>query len=267
MPRRLRPARSALLLAAAIVTAACARRATSATTEPAPEPAQAVDQPSSPLEGSMQLVLVETPGWDSTTGSLRRYERSSTGAAWREVGGEVPVVVGAAGLGWDDARPLPAGVVPIKREGDNRSPAGAFAIDTAFGFAAQPSPDAVRLPYVPLVPSTECVDDARSVHYNTIVDRERVPSVDWRSAEHMRRIEQYALGLHVAYNAPPRAGRGSCIFLHIWAGPSSVTAGCTAMDVDALRALTAWLEPTRRPMLVQLPSSVLARVRERWSLP
>jgi D-alanyl-D-alanine dipeptidase len=264
---RFLPARSAPLLAVAIAVLACTRAVTPATTEPAPEPAQAPDRSSSPIERSTQLVLVETPSWDATTGTLRRYERASTDAAWRPAGGEVPVVVGAGGLGWDDARPLPAGTVPIKREGDNRSPAGAFAIDTAFGFAERPLAGAVHLPYVPLVPSTECVDDARSVHYNTIVDRERVPRVDWTSAEHMRRIEQYALGLHVAYNAPPRAGRGSCIFLHIWAGPSSVTAGCTAMEADALRALTAWLEPARRPMLVQLPSRALAQMRERWALP
>ena len=83
----------------------------------------------------------------------------------------------------------------------------------------------------------------------------------------MREIEQYAFGVHVAYNAPPRPARGSCIFLHVWAGPGSVTAGCTAMTEQALRALMGWIDPARRPMLVQLPAVALDRVRERWALP
>ena len=115
----------------------------------------------------------------------------------------------------------------------------------------------IRLPYVQLRTTTECVDDGRSVHYNTIVDRDGVPRVDWTSSEKMRSIGQYEFGVHVAYNAPPTPSRGSCIFLHIWAGPESVTAGCTAMNVDALKELIGWLDPRRRPMLVQLPASAL----------
>jgi D-alanyl-D-alanine dipeptidase len=156
---------------------------------------------------------------------------------------------------------------PVKREGDGRSPAGAFALDTAFGFDIRQLASWVRLPYIQLRASTECVDDSRSAHYNTIVNRDSVARVDWTSSERMREIEQYAFGVHVAYNAPPRPSRGSCIFLHIWAGPTSVTAGCTAMDERALRELMGWIDPQRQPMLVQIPAGVLARLRERWRLP
>ena len=227
---------------------------------------ESVERRATPLDGSTQLVVVVTPGWDSTSGTLRRYEREEMGR-WRQVGASVPVVVGTSGLGWDDARPVPAGGVPIKREGDGRSPAGAFAIDTAFGFDIRQNVPWIRLPYVQLRTTTECVDDVRSAHYNTIVGRDSVPSVDWTSAEHMRAIDQYAFGMHVAYNAPPRPGRVSCIFLHIWKGPTSVTAGCTAMELAALRDLMGWVDPARRPMLVQLPASVLAQVRDAWALP
>jgi D-alanyl-D-alanine dipeptidase len=157
---------------------------------------------------------------------------------------------------------------PVKREGDGRSPAGAFALDTVFGFPARGLVPWVRLPYVDIETGTECVDDVGSVYYNTIVDRARVRAVDWTSAEHMQRIDQYKLGVVVAYNtAPPRKGRGSCIFLHIWAGPRSVTAGCTAMDEHALETLVRWLDPSRRPMLVQLPASEMAQLRGSWGLP
>jgi len=115
--------------------------------------------------------------------------------------------------------------------------------------------------------STECVDDVRSVHYNTIVDRDSVARVDWTSSEKMREIDQYVYGVHVAYNAPPAASRGSCIFLHVWAGPRSTTAGCTAMELDALKMLMGWVDPRRRPMLVQLPQSALEQRRKEWTLP
>ena len=219
------------------------------------------------LGSSRQLVLVVTPEWGATTGTLRRYVRGSDAEAWRPVAGDVPVVVGRTGLAWDDSQMTARAGEPTKREGDGRSPAGAFAVDTAFGFDIRQIVSWVRLPYVQLRTSTECVDDPRSAHYNTIVDRNAVSRVDWTSSERMREIEQYAFGVHVAYNAPPRPSRGSCIFLHIWAGPNSVTAGCTAMTADALRELMGWLDPSRRPMLVQLPAVALARVRTEWGLP
>jgi D-alanyl-D-alanine dipeptidase len=257
---------SALAGAVCASIGACAHPAGHSAPNPTTTMTANTQRGASPLDGSTQHVLVVTPAWDSTSGTLRRYEREGT-ERWRQVGASVPVVVGTSGLGWDDARPVPAGAAPIKREGDGRSPAGAFPIDTAFGFDIRQVVPWIRLPYVQLRTTTECVDDVRSAHYNTIVDRDSVPSVDWTSAEHMRAIDQYAFGMHVAYNAPPRAGRGSCIFLHIWKGPGSVTAGCTAMELDALRELMGWVDPARRPMLVQLPASVLAELRDAWTLP
>ena len=220
-----------------------------------------------PLDGARQLALVVTPAWDSTSGTLRRFVRDSDRDAWRAVGDVVPIVVGRTGIAWDDSQVRPVAGEPVKREGDGRSPAGAFALDTAFGFDIRQIVSWVRLPYVQLRESTECVDDVRSSHYNTIVNRDSVARVDWTSSERMREIEQYAYGVHVAYNAPPRPARGSCIFLHIWAGPRSVTAGCTAMDETALKTLMNWVDPQRRPMLVQLPASAMGRLRREWRLP
>jgi D-alanyl-D-alanine dipeptidase len=143
-----------------------------------------------------------------------------------------------------------------------------FALDTAFGFAPAGSVGEVRLPYVQLLPTTDCVDDTASIHYNTVVDKSRVSSVDWNSAEHMRAIGQYEIGVIVGYNAsPPVKGRGSCIFLHIWSWPESHTAGCTAFDETKLRATMQWLDPARNPVLVQLTSSAYTQVREKYELP
>jgi D-alanyl-D-alanine dipeptidase len=223
----------------------------------------------SPIAVSRQLVVVTTPGWDSTTGMLHRFERAREGEAWRAVGTPTPIVVGRTGLAWGigfDAVPGAEASAPRKREGDGRSPAGVFPLDTVFGF--QPLAAPLGLPFVSLTDQTDCVDDPGSAHYNTVVARDRVSRVDWSSAERMRTIEQYKLGVIVGYNAaPPVPGRGSCIFLHIWGGPASTTAGCTALDARELTAVVEWLDASRRPMLVQLTASEYQRLRGRWDLP
>ncbi len=258
-----------LVAVAALLGAACASpRAPS--TVPAPTPVAPVPSvaPASPLGASRQLVVVVTPAWDSTSGTLRRFERGDTGAPWKPVGEPVPVVVGRTGLAWDAGSPLPPAGAQVKREGDGRSPAGAFPLETAFGFEPAAAASWVRMPYLSLTPGTECVDDDVSSHYNTLVDRTAVSAVDWQSAERMRSIAQYRLGVVVGYNsAPPRRGGGSCIFLHIWSGPRSTTAGCTAFDAAALEALMRWLDPARAPMIVQLPAREYDAARSVWSLP
>jgi L,D-peptidoglycan transpeptidase YkuD (ErfK/YbiS/YcfS/YnhG family) len=214
-----------------------------------------------------QLLLVVTPSWDTTSGTLRRYVRSGSAAPWHRVGVVVPVVVGSSGLAWG-SESLGTPDDPHKREGDGRSPAGVFMLDSAFGFAPASSMSRVRLPYLPLAAGTECVDDTASVHYNSVVNRDRVLTVDWSSSEHMRRIAQYQVGVLVEYNThPARKGHGSCIFLHIWDGPGSSTAGCTAFPRADVESLLSWLDPRKRPALVQLPAAEYVRLKRVWALP
>jgi D-alanyl-D-alanine dipeptidase len=233
---------------------------------PAPAPAPVA---ASPIDRAEQLIVVTTADWDSTTGTLRRYERTGT-SAWQAVGAPTAIVTGRTGLAWGvgfDALD-PSSSAPHKREGDGRSPAGAFPLDTLFGYSNDLDPSALRMPYVDLTGASDCVDDPSSIHYNTVVSRDVVPRIDWNSAEHMRSIGQYRIGVIVGYNAlPPTPGRGSCIFLHIWAGPSSTTAGCTALDADALSGIVRWLDRAKHPMLVQLPAREYERLREGWRLP
>jgi L,D-peptidoglycan transpeptidase YkuD (ErfK/YbiS/YcfS/YnhG family) len=129
-----------------IVFAGCARPGA---VVPSPG-ARVVQAASTPLDGARQMVLVVTPGWDSTAGTLRRFTRDSDADAWRAVGAVVRSSSGRAGIGWDDSQVRPAAGEPVKREGDGRSPAGAFALDTAFGFDIRQIVSWVRLPYVQL---------------------------------------------------------------------------------------------------------------------
>lgn len=179
----------------------------------------------------------------------------------------MPIVVGQTGLAWGDAG-SGARRDPRKREGDGKAPAGRFPLGSAFGFDRSASVSELLMPYLPLRDGTECVDDVASMHYNRVVDRGDVRRVDWTSAERMRSIDLYRLGVMVEYNTRPvRRGRGSCIFLHIWREQGSPTSGCTAMPADDLETLVRWLDASRRPMLVQLPVAEYARLRRRWSLP
>jgi D-alanyl-D-alanine dipeptidase len=220
------------------------------------------------LDAARQIVVVKTADWSTTKGTLQRYERDGDRGSWMPIGGSIPIVVGRTGLAWGIGFDALSRNEQQKHEGDGKSPAGVFPLDTAFGFA--PSMAQLKVPYFPLRDVSDCVDDVESAHYNTVVDRDRVPAVDWNSAEHMRRIGQYKVGIIVGYNAAtPVKARGSCVFLHIWgeAGADSYTAGCTAMDENALRDVMLWLDAQKKPMLVQLTSDAYARLRGDWRLP
>ncbi len=171
------------------------------------------------------------------------------------------MTVGRAGLGWatDRARPSSG---PEKREGDGRSPAGIFPLGVAFGSAPREEARWIQIPYLPLTPGTECVDDPASPHYNSIVDRASASRPDWKSSERMLEVgEAYRLGIFVGHNvAPARAGLGSCIFLHLWSGAPAPTAGCTAMSPDSMEEILRWLVPRAAPALVQLPEPEIARL-------
>jgi D-alanyl-D-alanine dipeptidase len=219
----------------------------------------------SPLAGSRQVILVTTPEWSSVRGTLRRFERR--GAKWTQVGEAFDVVVGRSGLGWGDGLVQTEGSGPSKREGDGRAPAGVFRLTRAFGFASAGEATWLRVPYTPLTSRVECVDDTASAQYNRVVDRSAVKAVDWKSSERMREVEGYRWGVIVAHNARAVPGGGSCIFLHIWAGPERGTAGCTAMEQPNLEALLRWLDSRKRPLLVQLPRSEYARLGHVWKLP
>jgi len=223
----------------------------------------------SPLDGARQALVVVTADWDSVPGTLRRYQRASAAAPWVQVGDSISVVVGRSGLGWGiglhGGPPERPG--PVKHEGDGRAPAGAFRLGSAFGYAERPA--WVRLPYIRATEPVKCVDDTASTHYNQVLDQRDVP-IDWKSHEDMRRADDaYRFGVIVEHNWRARRQRaaGSCIFLHIWGGPGSSTVGCTAMAAENLRTLLRWLDPSRAPVLVQLPREQYRQLRTAWRLP
>jgi D-alanyl-D-alanine dipeptidase len=219
------------------------------------------------LTTARQMVLVTTPDWNSVAGSLRTFERPAPGQPWTAVRAEVPIVVGKNGTAWDPGL-VPPVAGPVKTEGDGRSPAGVFALGTAFGFARAAEARWLKVPYAEVTPTLECVDDSASADYNRLVDRAST-TPDWSTSEKMREIApDYHWGVVVEYNTRPAVPRrGSCIFLHIGGVGGKGTAGCTAMGEPALKAVMQWLDPARAPVLVQLPSEAYGALRAAWGLP
>lgn len=231
-------------------------------TAPSPGPAKPAM-----LEQARQLLVVTAPGWNSVPATLQRYQRADAAAPWQAAGNPVPVGLGKKGLA--RCRQTygngPADT-PLKKEGDGKSPAGAFRLPLVFAYA--PETPRTAMPVLPVTKEFICVDDPASLHYNTILSKNEVQR-DWKRAEKMRRKDGlYRLGVLVAYNVTPTVpGAGSCIFLHLERGPQGSTSGCTAMAPKALREIVGWLDPARQPVLVQLPEEEYLRLRTPWQLP
>jgi zinc D-Ala-D-Ala dipeptidase len=226
-------------------------------------------QPASPIPNECrQLLLVRSRSWRTPTGTLERYERDDS-LQWRRVGEAAPVNVGRNGMGW--GRGLHAGdqTGPVKREGDGRAPAGVFALALAFGAADELPPEAKGFPYLHTLPTTYCVEDTRSKHYNQIIDSNEVKMTSWERWSEMQRADGlFRWGVVVRQNGPDtKTGAGSCVFLHIWRGFRQPTAGCTAMSLEHIKETVRWLDGTAQPLLVQLPVPEYERLREAWGLP
>jgi D-alanyl-D-alanine dipeptidase len=218
---------------------------------------------------SLQAVVVTTKDWNTLQGTAQLVERADVNSKWMAKGASFPVVVGKNGLAWseDVAYLLDKKPEKIKQEGDGKSPAGVFDLNSAFGSSAKP--DFVKLPFTKLEESTECVDDSDSVSYNRIVDRFKIGNFDWDSSEKMLAVgAQYDLGVFVAHNSnPTKSGNGSCIFLHIWKDETSGTAGCTAMKRENIEQILSWLDDNKQPVLIQFPTAEYEKLKESWKLP
>lgn len=224
-----------------------------------------------PLQGARQLVVVTTDGWDSTEGQLQAFARTEAG--WQAT--EIPFVValGRSGSAWGiGLHPAQADATgPQKVEGDGRSPAGVFALGSAFGYAPTAR---TGLGYQPMQATSYCMDVPDSPYYNRIVDADRVGAEAVAGSTEPMRLDihnngdvRYTQGFTVAHNPRNEPGKGSCIFAHLWATPGEATAGCTAMPGPRMAVLLAWLKSDAHPRFVLLPRAEYLRLQAQWQLP
>jgi zinc D-Ala-D-Ala dipeptidase len=213
---------------------------------------------------SLQVIVVTTKNFNSINGLAQLYERATTTSNWNRVGKNFPVVVGKKGLAWSKDKLIENESQSTKVEGDLKSPAGIFMLTSVFSVSDRDT----NMPFTKLVDGTECVDDVKSKHYNTIVNKYRVGVYDWKSSEKMLDVgDQYELGVFVFQNPKNEKGYGSCVFLHIWKDSETGTAGCTAMEKSNLEKVVNWLDSKKKPFLIQMPMPSYKKFKTLWNLP
>lgn len=139
------------------------------------------------------------------------------------------------------------GMISNKHEGDYETPEGKYTITTAFGRQVNPG---TKLPYRKITADDVWVDDSKSTLYNTWQSASK-NNGRWNSAEKMN-ISLYDYGFVINYNVLRTPGKGSAIFFHI-AGTSGYTAGCTATSKTNVISILKWLDPAKKPLIIQSP--------------
>jgi zinc D-Ala-D-Ala dipeptidase len=217
-----------------------------------------------------QMLLVITDSSTSTNGKLLYFQRENDGSPWIHIDKTIRIVLGRNGLGWGRGlNSIDLSKLPMKTEGDGRSPAGVFELGAAFGYASTEEMKELKIAYIPVTEMVECIDDIKSAYYNTIVSRDKIKKVDWQTSEKMFFAEiWYEQGIIVEQNANPVVqGAGSCIFLHNWSTPDETTAGCTEMEPAKLKKIIYWLDSSANPVLVQLTKQLFIEYQQVWELP
>jgi len=209
-----------------------------ATAAPAGPATTAPSAPASPVDhlvgvgNANQVIAVIADGYGQTTATLTAYQH--TGNGWQTAFGPWTANVGYNGF-------APPGE---KREGDGRTPSGAYGFD--FFFGVQPDPG-VHFSYRP-VTGTNIVwdDDSSSPLYNQWVDTNAQNA--GADPEPMDNVPAYSYGAVIAYNDARTPGLGSAIFLHVSTGGS--TAGCVSLPLSQLLSVLQWLDPAQQPRIV-----------------
>jgi L,D-peptidoglycan transpeptidase YkuD (ErfK/YbiS/YcfS/YnhG family) len=217
-----------------------------------------------------QMLLVLTDSITSTAGTLIYYERPNDKTLWEQISDTLPVVIGRNGLGWGRGlNSIDSSKLPLKTEGDGRSPAGVFELGAAFGYASDDEMKGLKIPYVRVTEMVECVDDINSNYYNQIILRNEIDNVDWQSSEKMYFTGiWYEQGVIIKQNIDPVIpGAGSCIFLHNWSTPNETTAGCTEIEPVKMKEIIYWLDSSANPVLVQITKQLYSEYQQTWNLP
>ncbi len=130
------------------------------------------------------------------------------------------------------------GVAAEKREGDQKTPLGLFALRRVFYRADRETRPWTRLPCQPIRPGDLWCHDPASPFYNRFRRQARFSNI---SGEALYRADKlYDLLLVLGFNdAPVRKGRGSAIFLHLARNPHFPTEGCIAVSRPLFLRLAA----------------------------
>lgn len=177
-----------------------------------------------------QLITVTAASHSATFAVLRVYRVS---------GGKRILVFGpwTARVGYNGvAKP------GRKREGDGRTPSGAYGI--SFFFGVQPDRGfAFSFRHAHTYDYWD--DDPASSRYNLWTDTRHHSA--GKNPEPMHKVPVYRYAAVIAYNLARTPGAGSAIFLHV--GDGQATAGCVSLPQADLLKIIRWLTPGSDPVI------------------
>ena len=243
------------VLAAALVGAAGPTSAGAATTVPLPERL-------SNLGDARQVVVVTTPGWESSYARLQTWRMTASGEWARSMD---PV---RARVGWNGVRRE-----ANRLQNTGTTPAGTFELLRAFGTG---SPSGVSLPYRRIDRNDYWPYDPSDPKTYNVLQPWRVKHAKWRKAWAEQLISydrQYRYSVVLNYNLPSdlrwrngqrialnpaNTSKGGGIFLHV--NGSGATAGCISISRSRMLRVLRWLDPTKDPVIVIGPSDVIDRM-------
>ena len=188
-----------------------------------------------------QLILVYNDHPKRVSCVFRRYEKQPDGQ-WREAARAIRANAGRNGV-------APHGE---KREGDGRSPSGAYPLGFAFGYR-----DDVQIawPFLTVDESYFWISDPDNPAYNQMT-RQRPAQGDF---EYLRRQDDaYKYAVVVEYNTNPvKKHHGSAIFFHIEKSFDTGSSGCITVTEQAIVETLGWLDPHGAPYILigTLPDS------------
>lgn len=213
-----------------------------------------------------QLIVSTAESWDSSRGQLQRYAR--VGGQWQPVGAPIQVLFGKNGLAWGVGVSGQEQHGRQKVEGDQRAPAGVFALGRAFGDAPA-LPFRSNYPYHQVTAADAWIENSNHPQYNQHVRVDVKNPPPWFKKEQMRQNDAaHKWKLEIKHNAAPAIpGRGSAIFFHIQRGPNKTSAGCTTMPEADLLSIMQWLDYDAHPHYVLLPQADYHRLALAWALP
>ncbi|MCT1905341.1 hypothetical protein [Oceanobacillus sojae] len=187
------------------------------------------------LGNNEQVILVTTKNTQTSNAQIQTFEKNKYGK-WQLV----HAMNGYVGKN---------GVTKNKTEGDGKSPIGKFTIDYGFGFKGDPG---TKLTFKNTTSNDVWVDDPKSKYYNTW-QKNNKKDKDWNSAESMMH-SLYQYGFVIDYNTERIPYKGSAIFFHTG---SSYTLGCTATSAANVVKIMKWIDPAKKPVIIQTPESGL----------
>jgi L,D-peptidoglycan transpeptidase YkuD (ErfK/YbiS/YcfS/YnhG family) len=195
-------------------------------------------------ESATQLVTVVAERASSTTGKLQAWKK--LGDCWYPVAGPWRAWLGQRGVSAN------------KREGDRKTPSGAFGFERVmYGIAPNPG---VRYRYHRIVCGDWWVEDPSSRFYNRFrhVRCGVEPPFRTTSEDMSASPTAYRHLAVIGYNTDPIVtGRGSGIFLH--ASTGRPTLGCVSLPLPQLVRILRWLQPARSPLIVIGTRSTIRR--------